>query len=127
MIVVDTSVWIASNRHPDGEDAGVLRSLIDADEVSLALPVRCELMSGVAKKDRAALRRALSALAVVVPSEDTWTLAESWIVPAADAGHRFAMTDLLIGALAAELGGLVWSLDDDFERLASLGFVQLYG
>ncbi len=127
MIVVDTSVWVAAVRDPAAAEAVVLRKLIDADEVSLALPVRLELMAGVARKDRTAFRRALSALPVIVPSEDTWRTVESWIEPAADAGHRFAVTDLLIAGLADEIGGLVWSLDADFRRMEALGLVRLYG
>ena len=103
-----------------------LRGLIDADEVALALPVRMELMAGVARKDRAALRRALTALPVVVPSEDTWRTIEGWIEPAANAGGRFALADLLIAGLAHDIGALVWSLDADFERMASLDLVRLY-
>jgi predicted nucleic acid-binding protein len=126
VIVVDTSVWVASTRAPAGEVAATLRTLIDADEVALALPVRLELMAGVAQKDRAAFRRALSALPVVVPTEDTWRTIEDWIEPAASAGHRFAVADLLIAGLAEEIGALVWSLDADFERMASLDLVRLY-
>lgn len=126
MIIIDTSVWIAAMRQPDGAAAVTLRSLIDADEACLALPVRLELVAGVAAKDRAAFRRGLTALPVVVPTEETWKLVESWVVPAAEAGHRFAVTDLLIAGIAHELGGLVWSLDTDFARLEKLGFVQRY-
>ena len=126
MIVVDTSVWVAATREPSAGAAATLRRLIDADEVSLALPVRCELVAGVARKDRVQFRHALSALPVVAPSEETWQLIEGWIEQAADAGHRFAVVDLLIAALAHEIGALVWSLDTDFERLASLGFVRAY-
>ena len=126
MIVVDTSVWVAAVREPGASLARTLRSLIDADEASLALPVRCELLAGVAKRDRKAFTRALSALPVIVPTEGTWDIVGSWIEPAADAGQRFAVTDLLIAALARELGGLVWSLDEDFERMASLDLVGLY-
>jgi hypothetical protein len=32
----------------------------------------------------------------------------------------------MIAALAHELAGLAWSLDRDFERMASLGFVENY-
>ena len=126
MIVVDTSVWVAARRKPSGELASTLRELLDADEVALALPVRIELAASVATKDRSAFRRAMTALPVVVPSASTWRLVERWIEPAADAGHRFALTDLLIAALAHEIGGLVWSLDSDFERMAKLKLVGLY-
>jgi predicted nucleic acid-binding protein len=126
VIVVDTSVWVAATRESAGRVAQRLRKLIDADEAVLALPVRLELLAGVARKDRGTFRRALSALPVVVPSEETWQLIEGWIEPAADAGHRFAVTDLLIAALAHNIDALVWSLDTDFERMQSLGLVRLY-
>lgn len=127
MILVDTSVWVAAFREPSGRIATTLGSLIDSDDACLALPVRLELAAGLRPQPRAAVRRALTALPVVVPSDDTWAVVERWIDTAADAGHHFAVVDLLIAALAYEVTGLVWSLDRDFERMASLGFVQSYG
>jgi predicted nucleic acid-binding protein len=126
VIVVDTSVWIAATRDQSTTIAATLRGLVDADEVALALPVRLELMAGVARRDRSAFRRALTALPVIVPSEETWQTIERWIEPAADTGHRFAVTDLVIAGLAHDIGALVWSLDDDFQRMESLGYVRLY-
>jgi len=126
VIVVDTSVWVASFRDPKGTMAATLKSLIDADEACLALPIRLELSAGLARAERTRFRRALAALPLAVPTEDTWRLVERWIDDAADAGHRFAVVDLLIAALAHELTGLIWSLDGDFERMARLGFVQRY-
>jgi predicted nucleic acid-binding protein len=127
VIVVDTSVWVTAMRQPLGPPASTLRELLDADLVALALPVRFELMCGVASKDRARVRRALSSLPVVVPTDETWQLVESWVVPAADKGQRFAVSDLLIAGLASELSGLVWSFDADFARMEALGLVQRYG
>jgi predicted nucleic acid-binding protein len=124
MIVVDTSVWVAARRQPGGEVSTTLTGLLDADEVALALPVRLELWAGTAKADRRAFRRAFSALPLIVPSDDTWKPLEEWIVRAADAGERFAFTDLLIARLADEIGALVWSLDRDFARMARLRLIQ---
>ena len=126
MIVVDTSVWVAAQRHPAGDTARTLLSLLDADEVALALPVRLELWAGIAKSDRRRFERAFSALPVLVPTEETWELLGDWIARAADAGQRFALTDLVIARLADEIGALVWSLDSDFERLARLKLVRMY-
>ena len=69
----------------------------------------------------------LSALAVARPTDETWALIERWVATAADKGQRFGVGDLLIAALAAERGALVWSLDRDFERMERLKLVQLYG
>ena len=59
-----------------------------------------------------------------MPAEETWPPLDDWISRAADAGQRFAVTDLLIARLADEVGALVWSLDSDFENLARLELVQ---
>ena len=126
MIVVDTSVWVQSLRGGHPHTAAMLQQLLDADEVALPLPVRIELMSGVGRRDRASLGRALSGLPVVFPTEETWRQIERWVERAAGAGQHFAVTDLLIAALADEIGGLIWSLDDDFARMARLKIAHLY-
>jgi predicted nucleic acid-binding protein len=127
VIVVDTSIWVEVMRKPASKRAPTLAALLDADEVTLALPVRIELLSGVARKDRKAFRRGLSALPVLRPSDETWRLIEGWVEPAADAGFRFSVTDLLVAGLAHESGALVWAADGDFDALESLGLVRLYG
>lgn len=126
MIIVDTSVWIDVWRRPQSARAAVFEKLLDSDDMALALPVRLELMSGVAKKHRSAFRRTLSALPLLRPSDETFRLIERWIEPAADNGFRFGVTDLTIAALAHELDALVWSLDDDFEAMEELRMVRLY-
>jgi predicted nucleic acid-binding protein len=83
-------------------------------------------MAGLRRDTRATVRRALTALPVAVPTEDTWRIVERWVETASDAGERFGLIDLLIAALTHEMTGLVWSLDRDFERMATLGLVQTY-
>jgi predicted nucleic acid-binding protein len=126
VIVVDTSVWINAFRSTTSSEAVVLRALLDADEVALAVPVRLEILGGASKSERVRLRRLLSALPVLYPTDDTWRLIDSWLDPAGAAGEQFGLGDLLIGALAHESGSLVWSLDSDFRRMARLGFANVY-
>ena len=126
MIVVDSSVWVRALRAGASEEADTLRALLDADEACLAVPVRIELLTGASRLDRPRLRRALSALPILCPSDDTWRLIDGWVEVAGASGQRFGVGDLLIGALARETGSLVWSLDSDFERMSGLGFVDLY-
>lgn len=125
MIIVDTSVWIAADRG-NATHAETLNELLTADEVVVALPVRLELRAGVAQQKRKALLKGLSALPLARPTEDTWTQVEAWADEAAENGEHFHQADLMIAALADELGALVWSLDKDFERMARLKFVRLY-
>ena len=126
MIVVDTSVWVDVTRRRSSGRARAFQQLLDADEVGLALPVRIELMSGIARKDRAAFQRAMSALPVLRPTDETWRLIESWSERAAERGFRFSIPDLLNAALARELEALVWALDEDFVSMEKLGLVGLY-
>jgi len=126
VIVVDTSIWVETIRRPASPHAAALRQLLDADDVALALPVRIELVSGSATRSRAPLKRGLSALPVLRPTDATWSLIEGWVEPAADRGFHFSVTDLLIAGLAHEIGGLVWTRDADFEDMARLGLVRLY-
>jgi predicted nucleic acid-binding protein len=124
MIVVDTSVWIGARRDPT--IARTLDSLLDADEAAMALPVRLELWAGVSRQDRRPLDAALSALAQIVPDDETWPQMALAIERAADAGERFAFVDMLIATLATGSGALVWSLDSDFERMEHLGLVARF-
>jgi len=124
VIVVDTSVWIAARRDP--RILRALDSLIDTDNVALALPVRLEMWAGVAAHERKAFTRAFGALVQLVPTEETWEPLPGWIQTAAKAGERFGMTDLLIASLASGIGGLVWSLDADFARMEQLKLVSRY-
>ena len=126
MIVVDTSVWIAGLRPAGSPEAITLASLLDADEVALPAPVRSELLAGASPKDRIALKRALSALPVVMPTDDTWQMIDIWTEKTAKAGQRFGIADLVIAALAREAGALIWSLDSDFERLEKLKLIDRY-
>lgn len=125
MIVVDTSVWIEALRR-EGDDARILRSLLDADEVLLPVPVKIELLSGVASRERRALRAALSALPLAYPTDDTWRLMDAWTDRAVKAGAAFGVGDLLIGALTHQAGALVWSHDRAFARLEQLKLVECY-
>ena len=126
MIVVDTSVWVNALRSTASREAAIVGQLLDSDEVALAIPVRVELLSGASKSDRIRLRRALSALPVLYPSDETWRLIDTWVDTAGAAGQRFGLGDLLIAALARESGSLTWSLDADFTRMSQLGFVDRY-
>jgi predicted nucleic acid-binding protein len=126
VIFVDTSVWVAAFRSGEGQEGRALRSLLDQDEVALAMPVKIEILAGASREDRVRLRTVLSALPVRYPEATTWNLISKWLDLAAGAGERFGFTDLLIAALVTEHHGALWSLDADFRRMARIGMVTLF-
>lgn len=126
MIVVDTSVLVPILRSAPASETAVLWQLIDHDLITLPTVVRQEVRAGLGKSQRRQVLDLLAAMPLGVPTDDTWTRIERWTDLAADAGERFTLPDLLIAAIADELGALVWTLDKDFERMAKLKFVRLY-
>jgi predicted nucleic acid-binding protein len=126
LILVDTSVWIDAFRHRQGNVGRALVRLLDSDLVALAAPVRIEILAGASRADLPRLRRSLSALPIVFPTDRTWSLLDSWTERAVGAGERFGFADLLIGVLAAERGWKTWSLDGAFQRMGRLGLLELH-
>ena len=126
MIFVDTSVWVAALRSSRSAESRHLQWLLDHEVVGLPVVVRLEILSGAGSRDRANLRRALSALPVYLPGPETWARIDGWIEDASVGGERFGIVDLLIAALTNEQGVALWSLDQDFHRMSALGFVNLH-
>ena len=126
MIAVDTSVWVQALRSRESVEASHLDRILGQDTVLLPIPVKIELLSGSSRHGLPKLAKLLSALPVLEPSSSTWTLMLKWTQEARNKSQRFGFGDLLIGAIAAEVGAEVWSLDEDFLRMQRLGFLATH-
>jgi predicted nucleic acid-binding protein len=123
--MVDTSAWVAALRG-EARARKHLEELLDERQAGLAAPVRLELLSGGSGATLRTLRRTLSAVPTFYPTRDTWDLADSWLERTTRAGIRVGIAVLLIGAIAAERGADLWSLDADFASLARLRLLKLH-
>jgi len=126
LIFIDTSVWVAGFRDARSAEARHLSAILDADEAALSAPVFLEILSGASRLQRTRLRTTLTALPLFYPTLETWRRIENWIETAGDSGEHFGIADLLIGAIAAEHEATLWSLDEDFARMARLNLLTLY-
>jgi len=126
VIVVDSSVWIDFFRASNPVLGHQLQSLLDADEVALAVPVRIEILSGASTRNLPSLKRVLSALPLFYPTDESWARIDTWVEIGLRSGERFGFGDLLIAAIAVDHQASVWSLDDDFHRMARLGWIDLH-
>jgi predicted nucleic acid-binding protein len=126
VICVDTSVWVEAFRNARSPVALHLGELMESDEVAVPAPARIEILSGVSVRALEPLADGFSGVGVLYPGPADWQRIEGWVRSAVRAGERFGVVDLMIGALAAEQGMKVWSLDADFARMERLGFVQRY-
>lgn len=126
MVLIDTSVWIEFFRGKNQKLIEGLKNLLDRNEVSLAIPVRIEILAGTSKEKKPTLGRVLSALPLFYPSLETWRKMEDWIEAGLAKGERFGALDLLIAAITAENKTALWSLDKDFQRMEKLGWIHLF-
>lgn len=126
MIVIDTSVWIPYFRGRDRKIMHRVHDLLDNDQVALTGPIRLELLSGASKEQHGRLHRVLAAVPTYYPSWDTWMTIEEWIASGLQQGHHFGAMDLLIAAMTHEHDAELWSNDGDFQRMARLGWIQLF-
>lgn len=126
MILVDTSVWIAFFRGIDDAIVRRLNQLLDESQVAISPVTRLEILAGAARKDRNQLKHLLSALPLFPPPKNLWQQMETWVLEARGAGQHFSLPDMMIAVTAREEDCRIWSLDQDFARMARLGWVDLF-
>lgn len=126
MIVIDTSVWVDFFRQGQRVVKAVTADLLDRDLVLMTPFAVLEICAGARSSEQRRLQNLFEALPIVYPTPSTWSLAQNWVQVATAAGQRFGAIDLMIATLAKEHGADIWTLDADFRRMATLGFVTLF-
>jgi predicted nucleic acid-binding protein len=132
VIVLDTSILSLAFRRPqpvaDSPPVTLLRKLI-AGDVPLGVPgiVVQELLSGVrTERQFRTLRNALTGFPVLLATESHHFHAAEIFNSCRRHGIGCSTVDALIAALAVENGGMLFTADADFERIASCSELALF-
>jgi predicted nucleic acid-binding protein len=127
MVLPDTSVWIPYFRSASGADGDHLEGLIKAGEAAVCGPILAELLGGADERQRRAITDTAGNLPWAELDHGSWRATGTLAHRLRQAGQTLPLTDLAIAVAAARAGYALWSLDSDFERIASvLDGLKLY-
>ncbi len=127
MVLPDTSVWIPYFRSSSGLDGDHLEALIEEREVAVCGPVLAELLAGAGETQREAVLDTVGGLPFADLRRADWEKVGAVARRLRESGQTLPLTDLAIAVAAARAGHLLWSLDGDFERIATaLDELELY-
>ncbi len=119
--VIDTCVWIDQLREKTPEATRRLAdSAVNAPDALLCEPVRFELLSGAARRERPVLLRRLATMPLLATPPRLWPDAADLATKASDAGLRVPSVDLLIAAICIHHGVALTTFDAHFGELARL-------
>ncbi len=126
-ILVDSSVWIDFFSPRPGPAGKELRRLIEQSEpVVLAGVVVTEVLQGLSR-DAEQIESFLLQWEVLQPrGPETYVHAAAVYRLARSRGLTLTTVDVLIAALTLENGASLFTLDQDFTRLAKIAPLQLY-
>jgi predicted nucleic acid-binding protein len=127
LILVDSSVWIDFLSASPGPGGTELRRLIeDAEPVAVAGVVVAEVLQGLTS-DAGAIERYLSQFEMLEPMGfETYTVAAAMYRSARGKGITLTTIDTLIASVALENAASLFTLDQDFGRVAQIARLALY-
>lgn len=133
MILLDTSILSLAYRRrrragPEPGEVRVLRQMILEDD-PLAVPgiVLQEVLSGVRSEEQfARLKRLLEAFPIITAEPDHHVLAARIANTCRRKGVATSTVDCLIAALATSIDAVLFTLDEDFARMAPVCGMKLF-
>jgi len=128
VILVDSSVWVDFFRSSPGHAGKELRRMIEESEpFALTGIVVAEVLQGLTR-DSGPIERFLAQWDMLEPKGfDTSRKAAAIYRAARGKGIALSTIDTLIAAIALEHGASVFTLDQDFSRIARITGLELYG
>ena len=127
MILVDSSVWVDFFRPSPGLGGAELRRMIEEREpFALTGMVVAEVLQGLTR-DAGVIERFLAQWDLLEPSGfDTYRSAAAIYRAGRGKGITSSTIDVFIAAIALEHGASVFTLDQDFVRIARMTGLELY-
>jgi predicted nucleic acid-binding protein len=123
-VLVDTSVWSQALRRKEGHDDRVakeLANLIDRYQARIIGPIRQEILSGISdKRQYESLRLKLQAFDDIRIKTEDYEKAAAVHNDCRKRGIQGSHIDFLICAVAYGNGMMIFTLDKDFPRYASV-------
>ena len=127
MILVDSSVWVDFFRASPGRGGAELRQMIEASEpFALTGIVVAEVLQGLTR-DSGPIERFLARWDMLEPKGfDTYRKAAAIYRAGRGKGISLTTIDTVIAAIALEHRASVFTLDQDFSRIARITGLELY-
>lgn len=127
MILVDSSVWIDFFSSSPGRAGSELRRMIqDSEPFAVSGVVIAEVLQGLTREARP-VERLLAQCDMLEPAGfETYKEAAAIYRTARAAGISLTTIDTLIAAVALTHGASVFTLDQDFSRMARITRLKLY-
>jgi predicted nucleic acid-binding protein len=127
LILVDSSVWVDFFSSSPGRAGAELRRMIDESEpFALTGVVLAEVLQGLTR-DSGRIERYLAQWDILEPGGfATYREAAAIYRVARGKGISLTTIDTLIAAIALEHGASVFTLDQDFSRIARITRLSLY-
>jgi predicted nucleic acid-binding protein len=125
--LVDSSVWVDFFSPSPGRGGAELRRMIEeSDPFALTGIVVAEVLQGL-RRDAGVIERFLAQWEMLEPRGfDTYRSAAAIYRAGRGKGLTSSIIDTLIAAIALEQGASVFTLDQDFVRIARMTGLELY-
>jgi predicted nucleic acid-binding protein len=127
VILVDSSVWVDFFQSSPGPAGQELRRMIEKSEpFALSGIVVAEVLQGLTR-DSGPIEQFLAQWDMMEPAGlETYRRAAAIYRAGRAKGLAFTTIDTLIAAIALEQGASVFTLDQDFSRIAKITGLELY-
>ena len=120
-VFVDTCIWASFFSKPNSLEQRAVSGLLRLDRVALIGPLVAEVLMGIRNRDRADWVGSRLKLTHYVEADwNNWRSAAALGRNLAALGHRLPLSDLLVAAVALDLGASVYSTDPHFDLIPHL-------